>query len=241
MSADASDGTDDVSAESGADSSAAGDGAEDDGSSGEGAAGSGDVVPGDDLAARVSAAIVAAGSARSTLTSTLADSTITAEGVVDFTQPYRLDITTTIGSEGGELASRVVAVSESEIYVQVPEAEQWFRIDASDDGGLLGELGTEYYSPEDTWTTWGASGDFEVVGQETVEGVDATHYRLTGADAQLAEGLTSVDVWVGDDDLPVKAEVGVADPTPSTVSIVYSDWGTPVDIQPPPADQILEF
>jgi hypothetical protein len=210
------------------------------GDSGDGA-GSGEVVPGGELAERVRAAVAAAGSARSSLTSTVEATTIASEGVVDFSQPYRLDVTTTIGSEGGELVSRVVAVSDSEIYVQVPDAEQWFRIDAADDGGLLGELGTEYYSPEGTWSVWGASGDFEVVGQETVEGVDATHYRLTTdeGEAALPDGLTSVDVWIGADDLPVRTEVGVTEPI-STVSIVYSDWGVPVDIQPPPADQVLD-
>lgn len=216
------------------------DGADD--APGSGEAPAGEVVPGEELAERITAAVVAAGSARSSLTSTVDASTIESEGVIDFTQPYRLDITTTVGAEGGELMSRVVALSESEIYVEVPDADQWFRIDASDESGLLGELGTEYYSPDETWRVWGAAGDFEVVGRETVDGVDATHYRLTAgeAGADLAEGLSTVDVWVGADDLPVRAEVGVTDPV-STVSISYSDWGVPVDVQAPPADQVLEF
>jgi hypothetical protein len=206
-------------------------------------AATGEVVPGTQLAERVLAAVSAAGSARVRLSSTLADSSLSSEGVVRFGDPYQLDVTTTVGSEGGDITSRIVVLSPTEAYVELPEAGGWIPIAAAGDLGLTGALGTEYLAPDSTWQAWGASGDFEVVGGESVDGVPATRYRLTDVAAAAAgsPGLESVDVWLDGDDLPVRTELAVSDPAPATVTIDYRAWGEPVAVQAPPADEILDL
>ncbi|MGF1661952.1 MAG: hypothetical protein ACFCVG_05715 [Kineosporiaceae bacterium] len=206
-------------------------------------AGTGEVVPGAELADRVLAAAAAAGGARVTLESTLEESSLSAEGVVQFSDPYRADVTTTVGSEGGDLVSRILVLSPTEAYVRLPETGGWIPIAGGDELGMTGAVGTEYVSPESTWQVWGTSGDFEVVGTEDVGGVSATRYRLTdvaGA-AVTSPGLESVEVWVGPGDLPVRSELTVSDPQPATVTVDYREWGEPVSVEAPPPDEILEF
>jgi hypothetical protein len=206
-------------------------------------AGTGEVVPGAELAERVLAAATAAGGVRITLTSTLEESNLTSEGVVQFGDPYRADVTTTVTSEGGDLVSRILVVSPTEAYVKLPETGGWIPIADGEELGMTGAFGTEYLSPDSTWQAWGGSGDFEVVGTETVDGVEATRYRLTdvaGA-AATSPGLESVDVWIGPDDLPVRSELTVSDPQPATVTVDYREWGEPVTVQAPPPDEILDI
>jgi hypothetical protein len=110
-----------------------------------------------------------------------------------------------------------------------------------------------------------ASGDVHKVGTETVDGVQADHYSgtldpATAFDSLQAKGnltpdqiaqlksLTkaggvtdeTIDVWVApDSNLPVRL-VSSADSTAGTVKVDLhlSDWGKPVSITAPPADQV---
>jgi hypothetical protein len=206
-------------------------------------AGTGELVPGAELAERVLAAATAAGGARIALDSTLEGSSLSAEGVVQFGDPYRADVTTTVGSEGGDLVSRILVLSPTEAYVRLPETGGWIPIADGEELGMTGAFGTEYVTPESTWQAWGGSGDFEVIGTETIGGVEATRYRLTdvAAAAQASPGLESVEVWLGPGDLPVRTELTVSDPQPATVTVDYREWGEPVTIEAPPPGEILEL
>jgi hypothetical protein len=206
-------------------------------------AGTGETVPGAELAERVLAAATAAGGARVVLESQLEGSSLSAEGAVQFGDPYRADVTTTVGSEDGDLVSRILVLSPTEAYVRLPETDGWIPIAGGEELGMTGAFGTEYVTPESTWQAWGTSGDFEVVGTETVDGVEATRYRLTDvtAAAQVSPGLESVEVWVGPGDLPVRTELTVADPQPATVTVDYREWGEPVTVQAPSPDEILDL
>ncbi|MGF1646216.1 MAG: hypothetical protein ACFCVF_04785 [Kineosporiaceae bacterium] len=206
-------------------------------------AGTGELVPGEEFAERVLAAVTAAGGVRITLESVLDGSTVSSEGLVQFSDPYRADLTTTVDSEQGDLVSRILVLSPTEAYVRLPETGGWIPISSGDELGMTGAFGTEYVSPESTWQAWGTSGDFEIVGTETVDGVEATRYRLTdvaGA-AGTSPGLESVEVWVGPGDLPVRTELTVSDPALATVTVDYREWGEPVTVQAPPADEILDL
>ena len=112
-----------------------------------------------------------------------------------------------------------------------------------------------------------ASGDVHKVGTETVDGVQADHYsgtvdpatafessqaakNLTSAQiAQLksmlqASGVTkeTVDVWVASDGLPVREQVTANGNSGATkVDMHLSDWGKPVSITAPPADQVTDL
>lgn len=109
-----------------------------------------------------------------------------------------------------------------------------------------------------------ASGDVKRVGEETVRGTKATHYSgtvdaadFTGKNAdldaeQMAElrkqfkqvGLTTqtIDIWVDADDLLVKkAEKGKMADGDFSQTAYYSDYGTPVSVEKPPASDTMSF
>jgi hypothetical protein len=105
------------------------------------------------------------------------------------------------------------------------------------------------------------------VGSEKVGGVDAEHYKgtLTVAEMmktnkaldvlkpqerkQLLENIEKsgikgydTEVWVGDDDLPVRMDVGLDTPQGDVdMSMSYSDYGTKADVQAPPAAQTFDL
>lgn len=110
-----------------------------------------------------------------------------------------------------------------------------------------------------------AAGTITKVTHDTVHGVPTTHYAITVDVAKLAtslsgnpaeqqaqraladHGVRSVpfDVWVDGDNLPVRVVTHVAYAEPATgqseqvtVTIDYTDWGKPVTVTAPPADQV---
>lgn len=109
-----------------------------------------------------------------------------------------------------------------------------------------------------------ASGDVKKVGQEDVRGVATTHYsgtvdvagltaknsnldadELAALKKQLADaGISTetVDIWVDGDDLLVKkTERGQMKTGELNSTVFYSDYGTKVSVERPPADQTVEF
>lgn len=114
----------------------------------------------------------------------------------------------------------------------------------------------------------GIGGAIETIGSEKVNGVDTTHYhaviRLADAIAKTPEAIRAqaeaglkqldqlgiaempVDVWISDDGLPVR-QVMTFD-APGGVSALagmkmrmqmdLSDFGVPVEVEVPPADQV---
>ncbi|XRQ06217.1 LppX_LprAFG lipoprotein [Actinomadura welshii] len=106
-----------------------------------------------------------------------------------------------------------------------------------------------------------ASKDVKKAGEETVDGVETTRYtgtyRMEDAIAQLPAELQeahrkstgeagvedmSFDLWVDDQQLPRKL-VTKADRSAGSMSmtITYRDYGEPVDVTEPPADQVTDM
>ena len=112
-----------------------------------------------------------------------------------------------------------------------------------------------------------ASGDVHKVGTETVDGVQADHYSGTVDPAtafdssaaaknltpdQIAQlkslmksgGVTSesIDVWVASTGLPVRESItATASSGAFKMDMHMSDWGKPVSISAPPADQVTDI
>ncbi|MFD0414236.1 hypothetical protein [Streptomyces sp. NPDC127108] len=109
-----------------------------------------------------------------------------------------------------------------------------------------------------------ASGDVKKVGEEKVRGVDTTHYSGTVNVAELAEqssglsesqladmkkqleqaGITTetIDIWVNDENLLVKkTERGQMRTGRLSATAYYSDYGTEVSAEEPPADDTADF
>lgn len=109
-----------------------------------------------------------------------------------------------------------------------------------------------------------ASGDVKKVGEEKVRGVNTTHYSGTVDVAELAErssglsksqladmkkqleqsGVTTetIDIWVDDEDLLVKkTERGQTKTGELSATAYYSDYGTDVSAEEPPAGDTADF
>ena len=61
-----------------------------------------------------------------------------------------------------------------------------------------------------------------------------THYRITGLSISGATG-TTMDLTVDSKNLPVTS---VVEASGAKVTTTYSDWGAPVTVTAPPADQV---
>ncbi|GAA1966002.1 hypothetical protein [Catenulispora subtropica] len=82
-----------------------------------------------------------------------------------------------------------------------------------------------------------AKGKFTQTGKDTADGVDATRFtgEITGDDP------AHVDVWLDASGLPVEIVFqSASDRRPKgRTEVHFSQWGTPVTITAPPADQVL--
>lgn len=110
------------------------------------------------------------------------------------------------------------------------------------------------------------SGEITSSKKETLDGKSTTHYTITVDVQKMADNQTDpaqkktmqdaidagmkdfpVNVWVDDQGLP--ARFALETPTPNgsggmtsvKMQVDYSDWGQPVDIAAPPADQVAEL
>lgn len=106
-------------------------------------------------------------------------------------------------------------------------------------------------------------GALKQVGTETVDGISATHYSVTVELAKVAKQhpeladilnvliqngvkTQNVQLWVDSQKRPVRISMSAQLPNPansgstinSTQSVDFTDWGVPVTIQAPPADQV---
>jgi hypothetical protein len=155
------------------------------------------------------------------------------------------------------------------LSTMLPGGKTWVKADIDKLAGMMGQsfgqlVGQSSQNPGDTLAMLRSVGDVEKVGTDTVDGVDATHYRATidlakaiaqkgvpeatvqrlresGAPAQLP-----VDVWVGDDDgLPRKMEMGYdaetqGSPVSTRMTMTFADWGSDVSVDSPPANEVFD-
>lgn len=137
--------------------------------------------------------------------------------------------------------------------------DKWLKIDLSDPNSLFGMIG-KATDPEVMFQALEAPKKLELVGAEDVDGVATNHYRITLDPAQYIKAMDLpkamadmmpdelvTEMWVDADNLPRKFSqsmdvpaVGGGKPTTSTSEGTYSDFGTDVEIEAPPADEVTE-
>jgi len=110
----------------------------------------------------------------------------------------------------------------------------------------------------------GLSGDVEDLGTEEVDGVDTHHYRfdvdveaaleqlpaderaeLEGSFDQLGTTTFPIDLWITEDGLPIRQvmelDLGALAGGTMTMQLDLSDFGVAVDVEPPPAEEVISF
>lgn len=137
--------------------------------------------------------------------------------------------------------------------------DKWLKVDLSDPNSLFGMIG-KATDPEVMFKAMEAPKKLELVGTEEVDGVETNHYRITMDPTKYLEAMEFppamadmmpkelvTEMWVDGDDLPRKFSqslevpaMGGGKPTSTSSEGTYSDFGTDVEIEAPPADQVTE-
>jgi hypothetical protein len=84
----------------------------------------------------------------------------------------------------------------------------------------------------------------ETLGSEEIRGVTATHYRAHLDKAKLgtdgnSDGAVVVDAWIDEQGLPRRIRIPFGGETDSGFVIDLFDFGVPVDVEAPPADEVV--
>jgi len=137
--------------------------------------------------------------------------------------------------------------------------DKWLKIDLSDPNSLFGMIG-KATDPEVMFKAMESPKKLELIGSEDVDGVATNHYRITmdptsylkamefpAAMADMLPKELVTDMWVDGDNLPRKFQQTVEVKTPgggpatkSNTEGTYSDFGTDVEIEVPPASEVTE-
>jgi hypothetical protein len=154
-------------------------------------------------------------------------------------------------------------IVDSAFYMKIPGlglGSKWLKVPLDDPsnplGSLYGQLAT-FTDPDALAAQYSAFQKFTDLGTETVDGVEARHYKVTvdTAKSLKASGLDKIggiplrellksmpkttrsDLWLDGDNLIVK----MTSDSSSGVEIHYSKWGQPVHVAAPPKGQVQDF
>jgi len=167
-------------------------------------------------------------------------------------------------SSTGDQAMELVML-EKILYISgaglpLPDGKTWLKVDMTDPESLFGQLGKST-DPSLMFKAMEAPQEFELLGTEEVDGVETNHYDVVMETASYAEALDlpaemseflpkeiGMEMWVDGDNRPRKfyqeleipATAGGGTPTKSTTEGTYSDFGTEVDIEAPPAAEVAD-
>jgi hypothetical protein len=155
-----------------------------------------------------------------------------------------------------------------EIAQGIPGGKEWIRFDLTklgkQEGFDLQQMmqlsGTD---PSQSLGLLSAAGaDFREVGEEDVRGVSTTHYEGTVDLEQVAEQVPEearesyrrlmelsgesevpVEVWIDEEGLArrIRYQQTLADGTTMDLTQEYYDFGTEVDVEPPPDSEVLDL
>ncbi len=195
-------------------------------------------------------------------------SSVSISGEIDFrTDATSLTMVTEVN--GKSTPTQRTIVVDGDLYTSIPDGagtaltagKRWIRTEGSSQLGAFSGAGAD---PRATLATLKRiSKDVRSLGRETIRGVRTTRYRFrtSGSDDQSESGVLGAvpdvvsEVWIDDDNLPrrfrLKLDVSkqmaavrpsqapVGDAT-SVVTFDFFDYGKPVSIEAPPADQVLD-
>lgn len=215
---------------------------------------SGSPITADDVIALYSKAFEGATSAKLSMTGGISGQTFTATGAGDYAAgDPQLALSMDMGAAGlGSVDMRLVGKN---IYMKFQGTNgKWVVFPLDDPTGPLASLGNvmEQFDPRSGLTSLKKAfikGSY--LGEDDVEGRSTKKYTFTvdtlksigdlpGMTPQVIKQLpttTSQTVWIDDDGRLAKVVSGFEG---QQVTVVYSDWGSKVDISAPPKSQITD-
>jgi hypothetical protein len=175
------------------------------------------------------------------------DSAGTMDGSVVFAPTLQGELTVKLDSEADMVPTRIL-YDGTTFYTSIPKGfhatskekpnASWFSMSADAPGSKKSPVLTALKSdPAALVKELLAKGKFTQTGTGTADGVAATHFTGDlGGDTPA-----HVDVWLDASGLPVEIvfQLTADKPSPSRTELHFSQWGQPVTITPPPADQVL--
>ncbi|MEV4481439.1 hypothetical protein [Micromonospora coxensis] len=189
---------------------------------------------------------------------------ISARGVIDLGDPVKVEMTTALpdGTQG------TVRMIGPVFFVEVPAEDRagmggkrWMKLDLTAAGEQAGMNLTKQFEdvdPTKQVKTLLATEGVTVVGEETVTGVRTVHYTVTApvaahlkhldakmrsaAEQQFAkQGVKEIkiDLWVDEQYRPRRVSMVMG--KMGDITIDYTDYGKPVNIETPPAAETADF
>jgi hypothetical protein len=172
----------------------------------------------------------------------------TAEGDADYTTtPPELAMKMTMDALGGDIEVRMV---DGTIYLKSPalSGDQWIAIPLDDPDSPLGSLGSQL-DPAKQFEVFAAAVTTATYdGPQDLDGESLDHYTATVDTKKLLEQMpeagqagqlpdTMQQEWWFDDQGRIR-KLATAMGSLGDVEVSLSDWGTEVDIEAPPSDEV---
>ncbi len=168
---------------------------------------------------------------------------------------------------------------ENVFYIKLPQelepGKSWVKIDTNDEndpiakalGGMTEQM-SKNADPRAALAEFEKSGEITDSKEETLDGQKTTHYTITVDVEKMAANQTDptmksaleesikngmkdfpVDIWVNEDDLPVRVKMDMPAPDPTgsgtdatvKMQMDYTKWGEPVEINAPDASEVAKF
>jgi hypothetical protein len=204
-----------------------------------------------------------------TMMMTTAGTAITMTGDGDFRNNPNLG-SFAVSISGPQAATMREVMKDTTVYMtsdlfqgQLPDGKTWLAIDVAKTTKALGldpSSLTSSQSPTQALATLRASGGkVTTVGNETIDGVETTHYsavldaeRVAKVNAALTKAYGSsatyqpVDVWVDGQDLVRKMHLaysiagGTAAGMTADMTMTFSNYGEPVAVDVPPSSAVFD-
>ncbi|QBX54856.1 hypothetical protein EXE58_04825 [Nocardioides seonyuensis] len=206
----------------------------------------------------VTAALKDAETFKYTATSTAAGAESTMTGEARYTDSGVEMRATSDGAQAMEMV-----MLDQVVYMKSPDmgmGDKWLKIDLKTAGDSLFGMLAKATDPEAMFKAMEAPKKVELLGQEEIDGVETNHYRVTidptnymeamGFPAEMATYMPKelvTDMWVDGDNLPRKYAQDVSTPaaggqpaSKSSTEGFYTDFGTDVEIEAPPASEVTD-
>lgn len=192
-------------------------------------------------------------SVKFTMEGTTAGQTLKGQGAAVF-DGANTKMSMTMDMMGQQIEVRLIGTT---MYMKMPAgmpgadpSKPWMKLDLS---GMPGAGQIENSDPTKMLETMLAAGaEIKNSEQTELDGQQVTHYsievdtakmmeKMGGASGQVPSGMEKMpmEVWINAENLPVQVEVDMAGQGKMTMK--YSDWGSPVTVEEPPADEVGEL